>query len=174
MRLPVAVNPPEVSSSHLGIVCYPSNCSHDPDIDTFDLAMKSYQHDIHLLSENTGSDSALGFLYAKYQQCQEEHIQCKPPASSTPWYPKRLLDVGESGDDIVRLYNTQSFSGSKAYFTLSHCWGQSRPFLLTKYTAPKLETGIPVHELPKTFQDAVLATRRFLVRYLWIDSLCVI
>lgn len=34
--------------------------------------------------------------------------------------------------------------------------------------------GIEINTLPKTFQDAVEATRRLGVRYLWIDSLCII
>ena len=34
--------------------------------------------------------------------------------------------------------------------------------------------GIPLGDMPKTFRDAVLITRRLGVRYLWIDSLCII
>jgi hypothetical protein len=33
--------------------------------------------------------------------------------------------------------------------------------------------GIFVEELPKTFRDAVIVCRRLGVRYLWIDSLCI-
>jgi hypothetical protein len=32
---------------------------------------------------------------------------------------------------------------------------------------------IRLDELPKTFQDAVVISRRFCIRYLWIDSLCI-
>lgn len=34
--------------------------------------------------------------------------------------------------------------------------------------------GISTFDLPKTFQDAVYATRKLGVQYLWIDSLCII
>lgn len=33
---------------------------------------------------------------------------------------------------------------------------------------------IPWFELPKTFQEAIALTRKLGVRYLWIDSLCII
>lgn len=36
------------------------------------------------------------------------------------------------------------------------------------------ERGIPLTELPQTFQDAVTTARRLKLRYLWIDSLCII
>ena len=34
--------------------------------------------------------------------------------------------------------------------------------------------GIPSSELPQTFQDAISVTRRLQIRYLWIDSLCIL
>jgi hypothetical protein len=36
------------------------------------------------------------------------------------------------------------------------------------------EKGIPLLELPKTFQDAVDVTKALGIRYLWIDSFCII
>jgi hypothetical protein len=34
--------------------------------------------------------------------------------------------------------------------------------------------GMPWHDLPKTFQDAILLTRSLGIQYLWIDSLCIV
>ncbi|KID89009.1 heterokaryon incompatibility protein, partial [Metarhizium majus ARSEF 297] len=34
--------------------------------------------------------------------------------------------------------------------------------------------GIPIHGLPQTFQDVVIAVRAFGIRYVWIDALCII
>ncbi|KAK8062786.1 heterokaryon incompatibility protein-domain-containing protein [Apiospora hydei] len=34
--------------------------------------------------------------------------------------------------------------------------------------------GIAIADLPQSFQDAVDITRRLGIRYLWIDSLCII
>jgi Heterokaryon incompatibility protein (HET) len=37
-----------------------------------------------------------------------------------------------------------------------------------------MRVGISVSELPRTFQDAIIVARRLGLRYLWIDSLCII
>jgi Heterokaryon incompatibility protein (HET) len=39
---------------------------------------------------------------------------------------------------------------------------------------PTFQEGIEYSKLPRTFQDAVQVTRDLLIRYLWIDSLCII
>lgn len=44
----------------------------------------------------------------------------------------------------------------------------------TKTTLTAFKNGIAFTSLPKTFQDAVIFTRRLQIRYLWIDSLCII
>jgi Heterokaryon incompatibility protein (HET) len=33
---------------------------------------------------------------------------------------------------------------------------------------------MPINSLPRTFQDAIMAVREFNIRYIWIDSLCII
>ena len=38
----------------------------------------------------------------------------------------------------------------------------------------ELKKHIPFNRLPQTFKDAVTATRALNIRYLWIDSLCII
>ncbi|KAF2492847.1 HET-domain-containing protein, partial [Lophium mytilinum] len=125
------------------------------------------------LSQNTGSGSALGFLATKYRECLKHHNQCSPRPSSSAWYPSRVIEVGENRGDPIHLRETKNFSDQGPYFTLSHCWGQSHPFALKKDTVSTLKAGLPVHKLPKTFQDAVTVAQHFQVRYLWIDSLCI-
>lgn len=58
--------------------------------------------------------------------------------------------------------------------TLSHCWGGVVPLRLLHENYNKFLTEIEFSEIPKTFQDAIDATRRLSVQYLWIDSLCII
>ncbi|MCJ1459362.1 hypothetical protein MMC28_009739 [Mycoblastus sanguinarius] len=45
---------------------------------------------------------------------------------------------------------------------------------LTKSTLENLKKGFTVSDLPLTFRDAIFVARKFGVRYLWIDSLCII
>jgi hypothetical protein len=63
------------------------------------------------------------------------------------------------------------------YTTLSHCWGPntSKPRMMTtKLTEAMYMQSIPTDELPRTFRDAIRITRLLQVRYLWIDSLCIV
>ncbi|KAF2502227.1 HET-domain-containing protein [Lophium mytilinum] len=37
-----------------------------------------------------------------------------------------------------------------------------------------MRRAIPFHDLPRNFQDALIVTRAFNIRYIWIDSLCIV
>ena len=60
------------------------------------------------------------------------------------------------------------------YMTLSYRWGSVDFIKLTCKNIGDLRLGRAISELPKTFIDAIFVTRRFSIRYLWIDSLCII
>ena len=60
------------------------------------------------------------------------------------------------------------------YIALSHCWGKAPIVRTTKDTLSRRRQGIDTSLLPPAFQDAILIARRLEVRYLWIDSLCII
>jgi hypothetical protein len=63
------------------------------------------------------------------------------------------------------------------YIALSYCWGPQtlKPFATTTYANIKdRKLGIPLEQLPQTFQDAITITRGFGIRYLWIDTLCIL
>jgi hypothetical protein len=87
-----------------------------------------------------------------------------------------MLDVSAG----IRLCNftmdarLQNHSLGK-YMTLSHCYGTGQDVLrTTTHTLKGFEESIPWSDLPKTFQDAVNLTRALGVRWLWIDSLCIL
>jgi hypothetical protein len=91
------------------------------------------------------------------------------------WYPTRLLDLGEPGicAEHVRLIITQDDAPVSPYATLSHCWGQADLLKLTKSTMDEFCEGIRIKNMPKTFQETVMVCRELQIRYLWIDSLCI-
>lgn len=91
----------------------------------------------------------------------------KSPATA----PKRLLDVGRVTAPI-RLIDTQGKLFQ--YVTLSHCWGSGPTLTATKSNWQKLSHNIPFDTLPPLFQDAIIITRQLGLRYIWIDSLCII
>ncbi len=101
--------------------------------------------------------------------CDEGH-KCAPGKLKLP---TRVLDVTAAQiNGKVRLIETHGMEG--VYITLSHCWGPSQPLPTTSATLQSHKEGILFSQLPKTFQDAVIISRRLGIRYLWIDSLCII
>lgn len=108
------------------------------------------------------------------KKCEDEHQDCKA-REATP-LPTRVLDVGPRHDtpsgDAVRLWESGGQTG--LYLALSHCWGNSQPLTTTAATLGERKSGIPIAELPKTFSDAVRVARVLGIRYLWIDSLCIL
>lgn len=100
----------------------------------------------------------------------------QPIASEeAPRLPKRVLDVGSERDGMmVHLVESEGKFGQ--YFALSHCWDppDQLPLRTTTATLASHVAGIPLAALTKTFHDAVSVTRAQGVRFLWIDSLCIV
>lgn len=106
--------------------------------------------------------------------CVSYHARCGN--SSDAPLPKRLVDVGSTpGCQEIRLRETQDLSGR--YITLSHCWGSAlgyRPVRSVRENVEKMKESIPWNTLSKTFQDAIWLTQELGIRYIWIDSLCIL
>ena len=133
----------------------------------------------------SGSDKSLELACNWVKTCVDSHAVCRDEPSSRSngiepaytagdWYPTRLLYVGSTGDNEIRLISSQNTELEGPYITLSHCWGGVVPLRLLVSNKPELERSILPNSLPRTFADAVKVTRRLGVRYLWIDSLCII
>lgn len=61
------------------------------------------------------------------------------------------------------------------YIALSYCWGKTKQVMLSKANIKDFtEKGIDAGTLPKTIEDSITATRKLGIKYLWIDSLCII
>ncbi|EXJ57659.1 uncharacterized protein A1O5_12449 [Cladophialophora psammophila CBS 110553] len=112
--------------------------------------------------------------------CISKHSQCSPKSLEVRQrqLPKRLIEVSEG--NTVRLRTVESIGDAYAieYLALSHCWGLGPRVILTSSSAASLFEGVEIAALCRTFQDAIMVTKRFwdefAVRYLWIDSLCII
>ncbi|KAI7226274.1 hypothetical protein KC330_g8878 [Hortaea werneckii] len=129
-----------------------------------------------LAGPSTASPEAWTTADSWIQDRLQNHTACNDNHGVEFCYPARLLDVGQGhcASDVVRLIETLEQLPQGAYMTLSHCWGEM-PFLCTtKENLVSIKAGFHVSELAQTFQDAIVVTRRLKVRYLWIDSLCII
>ncbi|KAB2570796.1 hypothetical protein DBV05_g10536 [Lasiodiplodia theobromae] len=123
------------------------------------------------------------------QTCLSSHPRCNKPRGPDSFVPTRLLDVQHPLPGYIGLVETKShpaFTSSSSsdptsappvYCTLSHCWGPSPSFLRLRASnlTSFLRHGIRIGELGnRNFAHAVEACRQLGVRWLWIDSLCIV
>lgn len=97
-----------------------------------------------------------------------------PATSPAQRLPTRILDLDlRDGTQDLCLHEPHSEFG--VYATLSHCWGSGdKPFMTELATLKKRRKRISFLDLPLSFQDAVKICRKLEIRYLWIDTLCII
>jgi hypothetical protein len=119
--------------------------------------------------QDSQSDQAFVSIKAWIKECIKDHPLC--PSNESSLLPQRLIDVGGKGKPEPRIYESHGESGR--YISLSHRWGPSL-ITTTKKSITSGQKGIAWAEFPKVFQDAIMITRQLGVRYLWIDSLCII
>jgi hypothetical protein len=106
--------------------------------------------------------------------CSDDHgSTCTPSNCYVPPLPSRVIDVNALEDsDDVRLCTSEGLSDR--YIALSHCWGTKLPLRTTQASLEDRCARIPWLELPPSFRDAICVTRWLGIRYIWIDSLCII
>lgn len=120
--------------------------------------------------DDTRSEASLHWMQSWIMKCTTEHEHCNKSEPQT--LPDRVLDLGLSEDSTIKLLDTQNQLGY--YACLSHRWGPIQPLRTLKENKESFESGIPIEALPKTFQEAVSICRRLSLRYLWIDTLCIV
>jgi len=57
---------------------------------------------------------------------------------------------------------------------VTYCWGEGGHIKTTRDTYMDHIRQIPMTSMPPTFRDAVIISRHLGIRYLWIDSLCIV
>ncbi|KAB5584705.1 heterokaryon incompatibility protein-domain-containing protein [Coniochaeta sp. 2T2.1] len=89
--------------------------------------------------------------------------------------PTRLLEIDpQANSRHIRLVSDTGILLKERYAALSHCWGKSPTNTTTKAVFVSHTQGIDILSLSKTFQHTIFVTRELGIRYLWIDSLCII
>lgn len=156
------------------------------------LKLKGHKHPILRICIDSGSQEAprniqVGFpalleggqinfnLLREWVRTCDNYHDCQPKLETL--LPTRVLDVGDhENSDLLRLHCSEEGERGK-YIALSHCWGrlkESQKFCTYRCNFSVRLEAIHFDKLPKTFQDAVTVTRELGVRFLWIDSICII
>ena len=124
------------------------------------------------LPSNSRSPELLNLTKRWLNVCQTSHKACREDVKTT-WYPTKLLRV-TSKPSGARLVVTKGQHMQGGYATLSHCWGSKPIVRLVCANLVQFQQEIDATALPKTFQDAISLCRSFGLRYIWIDSLCIV
>lgn len=130
---------------------------------------------------STGSDASMALMRSWIKMCETDHRICGKKASDSSFiYPKRLLDVskveGQSSLVFLVLSSQSNLHNARPpYATLSHRWKPGHNCCTHSSTEQKyVQDGIPAGTLTKTFREAAITTQKLGLRYLWIDSLCIV
>ncbi|KAF2181057.1 HET-domain-containing protein [Zopfia rhizophila CBS 207.26] len=131
------------------------------------------RHDLYKsIPYSTGAPEVSRLALSWLHKCKKGHTCCHELDKGL-FHPPRLLDVFVHPP---RLVLSQKFDAFPEYAALSHCWGRSPTFitLTASHAESFMRDGIPDADMPANFRDAVQICRWLNIRYLWIDSLCII
>jgi Heterokaryon incompatibility protein (HET) len=104
------------------------------------------------------------------RECDTQH-KCAPSGDTS--LPTRILKIGlDSVGGPIILVESEGRKGR--YAALSHCWGPSQPFITTRTTIEDRKRGIDFQSLPLTFKNCIFIAQYLRIRYVWIDSLCIL
>ncbi|PVH88190.1 hypothetical protein DL98DRAFT_649055 [Cadophora sp. DSE1049] len=123
------------------------------------------------LSSHSGSQECYDFLRTRIALCLRDHQGCK--AIKTP-LPTRVIDVELHSTQDVKLHEPRALEGTGRYIALSHCWGGHQIIKTTSSNLTAMKKTIKWDSLPHTFQDAISVARELQIRWVWIDSLCIL
>lgn len=106
------------------------------------------------------------FLKTNYQSCRTTHHKCR---QDTVELPKRVIDISANP---LRL--TEHAPGTLgAYAALSYRWGGWDKFTV-RDTIETFRNKIDDDLLPAVFREAVSIARELGIKFLWIDSVCIV
>ncbi|KAF7912982.1 uncharacterized protein EAF01_002003 [Botrytis porri] len=148
--------------------------------------------DLSIFSDNTWKT-----ILQWANDCIENHPKCNTSTEEPPWYPTRLIDIQYLSDpDPVAQLTALMFNISTGHFlancklietkdtppedpsylTLSHRWPAQGGISARLETSniEEMKDFISHDILPPRFREAILVARCLKVRYIWIDSLCII
>lgn len=130
------------------------------------------------LPSQPSSAQTLNFITYNLNSCLHSHKACQKYQTEMASringnWPSRILEV-DAKTKTIRLVRFNPAAHSR-YVALSYCWGDQKGQLTSnKSTLPRLVAGISVAKLPGTLRDAVTVTTELGLKYIWIDSICII
>jgi len=135
---------------------------------------------LRIVAYRKSYETLLEFARINLAACLETHqSRCPTQASDlTGFLPTRLIDLHTMArPKLVRSRSIRS--KDTRYACLSHQWGKpdmnARSVMTTvKSNLQSRLKGFDLENLPERYQEAMIICHLLGVRYIWIDSLCII
>ncbi|KAE8453310.1 hypothetical protein EG329_011377 [Mollisiaceae sp. DMI_Dod_QoI] len=142
--------------------------------DTEDVFLVEIFHEKDPSAKDSLSAYNLQLVKTRISKCLTKHDLCQSAENGS--LPKRVVDVAVGRPDgSIGAVLIEPANGIKVpYATLSYCWGKTDFKGTTKKTLADHLRQLKLEDLPSTLQDAITVTRWLGLKYLWIDSLCIL
>jgi len=129
---------------------------------------------VRLLSKYTRERILANTMRKQLNDCLDScdsHLKC--PKATVSHLPTRVIDVGTNSQNPT-VYTSHLNETNDLYAALSYCWDGPQNYITTRANLKQRTIGIPLQELPRTFQDGIIITRHLNIKFRWIDALCII
>jgi hypothetical protein len=123
-----------------------------------------------------GAPAAFEKAKSWLDECMQSHPKCQRVSPASSELPTRVLEISSFRDNEVlsiRLYPNTAREVAP-YAALSYVWGGPQAFCTLQSNVGSHSSNISLSTLPQTIQDAVLCAHKLGLKYLWVDSLCII
>jgi hypothetical protein len=126
-------------------------------------------------SEHTSDEVCFKQIQKWLQTCTLQHTMCQQTTShnQTSYMPTRLISVHDK-PHLVSTASETFRSRHVHYATLSHRWTKATTAKLLRSNSSEFLQKIHTTYLTPVFRDAINATRRLGLQYIWIDALCIV
>lgn len=115
------------------------------------------------------------FTQAKtwFHECTRPNTDHECSLPPEDFVPTRLIRIPAS-ENVTSVNIVETGGVYVPWCALSYCWGGPQLKRTMKANLKNGSRSIALSELPATILDAILATHRLKIPYLWVDSLCII
>ncbi|PLN85670.1 HET domain protein [Aspergillus taichungensis] len=123
------------------------------------------------------ADGAFELVKGWVDSCCQFHSSCK--RDEDPVLPRFIIEISAATGTAefqpsLRLVENDG-SQRSPYITLSFIWGvRVQPVQLMRENRKQFLESIPYDRLPNTVRDAVFVAHKLNVKYLWVDTLCIV
>lgn len=130
------------------------------------------------IEKGNGSDETFKKVSSWLNECLHEqrrgkrtHANCPRPSEN--YMPTRLIEISSSENQCRLRLRELKGSVAELYAALSYCWGPDQPFRLNHTWLDEWKVDIPWSKLPQTIKDGVAVCQGLGIRFLWVDSICI-